>query len=151
MDKPAVTVKDGEGEVLRVLGADVRFLLEAAATGHRFSVMDVSLPKDQGPPPHEHPWDEAYFVISGRVRFVIGDAVRVFEAGDFVYAPGGVVHGFKGVEETPARVLVFDAPATAEGFFRDLDKETKAEPGIAPDIPAIAQRHGMRFLPPAAA
>ena len=46
MKKEAIHVKNGEGEAMAVLGTNVRFLLEAARTGHTFSLMEVELPKE---------------------------------------------------------------------------------------------------------
>jgi len=149
MSKEAVITKKGEGEVLSVLGAGVRFLCEAAKTDRSFSLMEVTLPKDQGPPRHDHPWDEAYYVVEGDVRFQLGDDERVFSTGDFIYAPGGMVHGFQGAGERPARVLVFDAPATAEGFFREASREVKNIPDDLVKIPEIGLRHNLRFQAPA--
>ncbi len=148
MAATALEVKRGEGETLAVLGCGVRFLCEAARTERRFSLMEVSLPKDQGPPPHDHPWDEAYYVLEGRVRFQVSGVEKVYEAGDFIYAPGGTLHGFQGAGEQPARVLVLDAPATAEGFFRDVDREVKNIPADYARIPEIGLRHQIRFLRP---
>jgi quercetin dioxygenase-like cupin family protein len=146
--KEPVAVKRGEGESMNVLGAGIRFLLPAAKTDHNFSLMEVELPKDQGPPPHEHPWDEAYYVIDGDVWFLVDGEETVYSAGDFIYAPGGVVHSFKGAGERPARVLVFDAPATAEGFFREASREIVNIPEDFVKVPEIGARHGLRFLPP---
>ena len=150
MNKEAIVVKKGEGEELSVLGAGVRFLLEAARTGHNFSIMEVELPRDQGPPPHEHPWDEAYYVLDGDVWFLVGEDEMVVKTGDFVYAPEGTIHSFRGAGDKPARVLVLDAPATAEGFFRDADREIKVFPDDLKKVPEIGARHGMRFIPPTA-
>jgi len=149
MNKQPVTVKNGEGETMSVLGANVRFLLQAAKTGHSFSLMEVELPRDQGPPPHDHPWDEAYYIIDGDVWFLIDGQEQVFSTGDFVYAPGGTAHSFRGAGDKPARVLVFDAPATAEGFFRDAAREVVSIPEDLAKIPEIGARHGMHFFPPA--
>ena len=121
MSKEAVILKNGEGESMSVLGAGVRFLLPAEKTDRNFSLMEVELPKDQGPPPHDHPWDEAYYVLDGDVWFLVDDIEQVFSTGDFIYAPGGTVHSFRGAGDRPARVLVMDAPATAEGFFREAN------------------------------
>lgn len=145
MSKQAVSVKRGEGETLSVLGAQVRFLCQAEWTNRTFSLMEVLLPKDQGPPPHDHPWDEAYYVIDGQVRFMLGDETQIVERGDFIYAPGGTLHSFKGVSDDPARVLVFDAPATAEQFFRDVDREVKSYPADLAKVPEIGLRHQLRF------
>lgn len=150
MTKEPITVRKGEGETMPVLGTNVRFLLEAARTGHAFSLMEVELPKDQGPPPHDHPWDEAYYIIDGSVWFLVDEAEMIVSTGDFVYAPGGTVHSFRGAGETPARVLVFDAPATAEGFFREAAEQVVSFPEDLVKVFEIGMRHGLRFLPPSA-
>jgi uncharacterized RmlC-like cupin family protein len=71
-------------------------------------------------------------------------------SGDFLYVPGGTVHGFRGASETPARMLIFDAPAHAEGFFRDVEREVTEMPRDLAKVPVIGQRHGIEFLPPPA-
>jgi len=148
MSKEAVILKNGEGESMSVLGAGVRFLLPAEKTDRNFSLMEVELPKDQGPPPHDHPWDEAYYVLDGDVWFLVDDIEQVFSAGDFIYAPGGTVHSFRGAGDRPARVLVMDAPATAEGFFREANREVVNIPEDLAKVPTIGLKHGMHFLPP---
>lgn len=148
--KPNVSiVRQGEGEELNVLGVGVRFVCRAEDTGHAWSLMETVIPRDSGPPPHDHPWDEAYFVTSGEVEFQIGERRERVRAGDFVYAPGGTVHAFHGVSEAPARMLIFDAPAHAEAFFKEVDREVKQVPGDLAKLPAIGQRHQLRFLAPA--
>ena len=149
MNKEATIVKSGEGTALPVLGCEVRFLLEAAKTGRAFSLMEVALPKDQGPPPHDHPWDEAYYILDGDVWFMVDGKEAVYTAGDFLYAPGGLVHSFRGAGETAARVLVLDAPATAEGFFKDAAREIVSYPEDLVKVPEIGARYEMRFMPPA--
>ncbi|MDZ5459840.1 cupin domain-containing protein [Azohydromonas lata] len=148
-DRQAVVVKAGEGERLPVLGTQVRFLCEGAHMGRRFSMMEVTLPLDMGPPPHDHDWDEAYYVLEGDVRFQLGDESRLFTQGDFIYAPGGTLHAFKGASSTPARVLVLDAPATMEGFFREAAREITVFPRDLAKVPALGQKHQLRFRPPA--
>jgi len=148
MSKEAVILKNGEGESMSVLGAGVRFLLPAEKTDRNFSLMEVELPKDQGPPPHDHPWDEAYYVLDGDVWFLVDDIEQVFSTGDFIYAPAGTVHSFRGAGDRPARVLVMDAPATAEGFFREANREVVNIPEDLAKVPTIGLKHGMHFLPP---
>ena len=148
MGKQAIALTRDEGTRLAVLGTEVRFLCQAAETDRTFSLMEVVLPENAGPPPHDHPWDEAYYVIEGDVRFLVGEETRVFSKGDFIYAPGGVLHSFIGASPDPARVLVFDTPATAEGFFRDVDREVRSEEDLG-RIPEIALRYDLRFQPPA--
>ena len=149
MDKHAIVVRSGQSQELRVMGAQVRFLCEAQDTGKAWSLMEVQLPKDSGPPPHMHDWDEAYYVSEGEVRFFLAGDTHTVRAGDFVYAPGGTLHGFSGVSESPARLLIFDAPAHAGAFFREVDREVKELPRDLAKVGAIGERHGIHFAPPA--
>jgi len=147
MAKAAVMLKQGEGEKLEVMGAQVRFLCQPDKTDRGWSLMETVLPFNAGPPLHEHPWDEAYYVVDGDVRFTLGDKTTVFGAGDFIYAPAGTLHAFQGASaQRPARVLVFDAPAAAEGFFRDAAREVKEMPRDLAKVPAIGERHRIRFV-----
>jgi len=149
MSKEIVVTKHGQAEELKCMGAGVRFLCGAEKTDRGWSLMEVDVPRRMGPPPHEHPWDEAYYVLEGEVRFTINGQEQPVRAGDFLYAPGGTVHGFQGASEKPARMLIFDAPAHTEGFFRDLDREVKELPRDLAKVPAIGERHQIRFRAPA--
>jgi quercetin dioxygenase-like cupin family protein len=147
MSKQVVTLARDQGEKLAVMGAEVRFLCPADKTEKSWSLMEVVLPENSGPPPHHHPWDEAYYVIEGEVCFTLEDRTLPARAGDFIYAPAGTLHAFQGASERPARVLVFDAPAAAEGFFRDVHREVKDLPRDLGKVPAIGARHRMHFVP----
>ena len=145
MSKQVVVVKKGEGEPINVMGARLNFLCGADRTERAWSLMEAVLPKDSGPPPHDHPWDEAYYVIEGEVRFEVNGRVELVKAGDFIYAPGGTVHAFQGTSEQPARMLIFDAPAHAESFFRELEREIQEMPRDLAKAPEIGARHQVRF------
>lgn len=150
MAKQMVVVKRGQAEALQVMGAGVRFLCAADKTDKTWSLMEVELPARAGPPPHDHPWDEAYYVVEGEVRFFLDGRDQLVKAGDFIYAPGGTLHGFQGASERPARMIIFDAPAHAESFFRDVDREVKEMPRDMAKVPAIGKRHQINFRPPGA-
>ena len=146
MSKEIVITRNGEGEALKATGGRVRFICPAEKTNKTWSLMEATLPRDAGPPPHDHPWDESYYIIEGDVNFTLGDKTMRVTTGDFIYAPAGVLHGFKGASDKPARILVFDAPAHAEDFFRDMDREVKEFPRDAAKIPEIGLRHQIRFV-----
>jgi quercetin dioxygenase-like cupin family protein len=146
----AILVKQGEGESLKVMGARLRFLCDSGQTGKAWSMMETILPKDSGPPLHEHPWDEAYYVLAGEVRFLLGSESTDVGAGDFIYAPAGTLHGFQGLSDQAARVLILDVPGHAEAFFRELEREVKEIPGDLPKVPAIGERHQIHFARPGA-
>ncbi|MBS1804032.1 MAG: cupin domain-containing protein [Acidobacteria bacterium] len=73
-----------------------------------------------GPPLHMHPHQEEYFyVISGEVRFALGDQRVVLRAGDSVLGPRGVPHTFSAVAEKPSHMLIaFTPPGKMEQFLR---------------------------------
>src|SRR5579872_3823249 len=119
--KLSLIVRKGQAQALRVLGTEVRFLCEAEATGNAWSLMELVVPRDAGPPPHCHDWDEAYFVTEGEIEFTIDAQSLIARAGDFLYAPAGTLHAFRGASATPARMLILDVPAHAGKFFKDVD------------------------------
>jgi quercetin dioxygenase-like cupin family protein len=149
MQTPSMIVTSRDVQPLHVLGTQVRFLCEGHSTGDAWSLMEVTLPQDAGPPPHTHAWDEAYFVTEGEVEFCLGERRLTASAGDFVYTPGGTAHGFRGMSQTPARVLIFDAPAHAGAFFRRVDREVKEMPRDLPKVLDIGTDTGIHFLQPA--
>jgi hypothetical protein len=67
MVKQPLVVRHGEGEVLRCLGADIKFLCGGESTGRTWSVSECVAPPEVGAPPHHQAWDEAYFVLDGEV------------------------------------------------------------------------------------
>jgi len=144
---PAITVKAGEREALTVLGMPLTMLCEARETGGAWSLFEEEVPFGMGPPAHRHDWDEAYYILDGEVDFDIdGRSVRSGR-GDFNYMPRNTVHGFKGASESPARVLIFAAPAHGSEFFHELNSEVRTLPEDGSKIPQIGARHGIQFMP----
>lgn len=144
-----MTVRRSDGETLTVLGMPLRFLCDAHDTAGAWSLMEEDIPEGHGPPPHRHDWDEAYYVISGALDFEVdGEPVRL-EAGEFAYFPRGTVHAFKGASASPARVLIFAAPAHSSAFFKDVDREVRTVPDDLAKVPEIGRQHGIEFMPAA--
>jgi quercetin dioxygenase-like cupin family protein len=133
---------------LQLVGEQIRVLASGEATGS-YEVFLQSGPEGAGPPPHTHPWDEAYFVMEGQVDVVTGDQTRTLAAGDFVHIPAGTVHSFRLKTKTVKFLSINSRPGAAR-FFAEADRET----GGAKDVPkliAVAARHEVQFaLPPAA-
>ena len=53
-----------------VLGETLRPLL-THAMGSVVEVFDTSGPAEAGPPPHRHPWEEIYVVLSGQLEVTV--------------------------------------------------------------------------------
>jgi len=53
-------------------------------------------------PRHEHPHEQTGYLVSGRLRFTIGDETREVEPGDSWCILGGVTHGAVVLEDSVA-------------------------------------------------
>jgi quercetin dioxygenase-like cupin family protein len=67
-------------------------------SGERTTVIEVTLAEGAVVPAHSHPHEQAGYVASGRVRFVIGDETRELAAGDGYLVPGGAAHEVTALE-----------------------------------------------------
>lgn len=143
---PATIVKAGQRSPLNVLGMPLRFLCDSRETGGTWALFEEEIPLGMGPPAHWHDWDEAYYILDGEIDFEIdGEPVRSSK-GDFNYLPRNTVHGFKGASPSPARVLIFSAPAHSSEFFENLNSEVRTIPDDLAKVPEIGKRYGIQFL-----
>src|SRR3954471_2648448 len=75
-----------------------------------------------GPPRHVHfEQDEWFYVLQGDYAFEIGEEKFRLKAGDTIFAPRGVSHGWANVGETPGTVLTMVSPV---GTFEKFILET---------------------------
>jgi len=79
----------------------------------RLMVSVVDLEPNSVVEEHAHPHDQVGMLLTGRVRFVIGDEEKLLGAGDVWCIPGGVRH----------KVLTLDEPARALDIFTPLREE----------------------------
>src|SRR5947207_10357676 len=95
-----------------------------------FAAMELAVPgRFAGPIPHAHDeFDEAIYVLSGRL-LVFGDGEpQEAAAGSMFAAPRGSRHGFRNPSAEPARVLGIWAPARPGiAFMRDIGAALAAE------------------------
>lgn len=108
-------------------------------------------PRTSGPGLHVHSReDEAAFVISGVMTFVVGD--RRFEAGpgELVWLPRTVPHTFANLGDEPVWAFGVTTPAGLEGMFEEQAAYFAGLNG-PPDperIREIGDRYGVRNLGP---
>src|SRR5258706_8009212 len=106
MSQDPLVVKQGQNEVLAVMGSQVTFLCRGDRTGNAWSLMECAAPREVGPPPHHHAWDEAYYVLAGEVRFSLPGREHILKAGDFIHIPAETLHGFTSASDAVSRVLI---------------------------------------------
>jgi quercetin dioxygenase-like cupin family protein len=98
-----------------------------------------------GPPVHIHPHqDEWFYVMEGEVLFQVNGKRVTLGAGESVLGPRGIPHGFVGVGEKPAHMIIAFTPAgKMEAFFR----ETAVPNGPAMDA-AMFAKYDMQYVGP---
>lgn len=93
----AYTTPD-EGKSLWVVGELITLKLVGEDTKGAFTLLEeITLPQG-GPPPHLHRReDETFYVIEGKLEFMVGDRTVPATAGSVLYGPRDILHGFKNV------------------------------------------------------
>ncbi len=137
-------VGPGEGETF-LLGPAVRMriLEDGSTTGHRLGIAEGTLaPHTPGPPQHRHAeHEEGFYVVSGIVRFTIGDQDRDAGPGTLVMVPTGAPHTFANPGDEPAVLLTTFTPDHYVQYFRELRDATAAGPPAAGAVEAIMARY----------
>ena len=121
----------------KVFGEEITILADHTQTGS-YEIYVHDAPEGVGPPPHSHPWDEAFYVIEGKVDFVCGDVAKTVQSGGFVHVPAGTVHTFR--YASPARVLGITSGNGAAAMFTAIDRECGEVPDLVKAL-AVAKRH----------
>ncbi|MFE2267789.1 cupin domain-containing protein [Streptomyces lavendulae] len=122
-DRPTVSVvRPGEGETILLGTTRMRVLEDGSTTGHRLGIAEsVIAPHTPGPPQHRHArHDEGFYVVSGTVRFTVGDEEHDATAGTLVMVPPGAPHTFANTTDRPAVMLSTFTPDLYVQYFRDL-------------------------------
>ena len=143
-----------EGGRLELPGWRMRVKLSASDTAGMLTLIEARMDGGHaGPSEHVHTGhDEAFFLISGTLRFRVGDGYRVAVAGETVFASRGLAHGFSNPAPGEARYLVALTPSGYERYFERLAaliREHGAMPG-KDELARLMEEHGTFAAPPLA-
>ena len=108
-------------------------------------------PHTSGPGLHVHSReDEAAYVVSGVLTFVVGEHRFEATAGELVWLPRLVPHTFANLGDEPVRALGVTTPAGLEGMFEEQAEyfSTLEGPPDPERIRAIGDRYGVTALGP---
>ncbi|MGW2255299.1 cupin domain-containing protein [Kitasatospora sp. NPDC001660] len=122
---PAVSVVGpGGGETIVLGTTHMRVLEDGSHTGHRLAIAEsVLAPHTQGPPQHRHAQhDEGFYILSGTVRFTVGNEEHDATTGTLVMVPPGTPHTFANLTDQPAVMLSTFTPDLYVQYFRDLQE-----------------------------
>jgi pimeloyl-ACP methyl ester carboxylesterase/mannose-6-phosphate isomerase-like protein (cupin superfamily) len=135
---PVRIVGPDDGEVPLSGPIRMRILEDGTATAHRLGIGEITIAAHtDGPPQHRHAQhDEGFYVVSGTVRFTVGDTSHDATAGSLVMVPPGAPHTFANPGDEPAVVLNTFTPDLYVGYFRDLHAMIEGGGSMTPDAVA---------------
>lgn len=148
--EPFVVRPQDRQRPLSVVGCGVTVLANNERTGS-YEITLQSGQEGMGPPPHSHPWDEAFFVVEGNVHFVLDGKTLLAEAGTLIHIPAGTIHGFQFHAGGGRMLEVTGNGGGATRMFTAMDAEVPPGP---PDIDFLVQllaRHRVSVHAPVAA
>ena len=139
MSKSIIRPAARDAQAFHVLGETINVLASAAETGS-YEFFLESVPLDGGPPPHSHPWDESFYLVSGELDYVVDGRPGIARAGAFVHLPAGTVHSY--TSRTDASVMIaVTSRAGASALFEDLDAASVEAPLTIDKVIEVAGAH----------
>jgi mannose-6-phosphate isomerase-like protein (cupin superfamily) len=141
----------GEGQAFPYAGQPMHILAGLDGRPLGFAAMEIAIPGHfAGPIPHVHDeFDEAIYVLRGRLLVTGDDEPDEAAPGSMFVAPRGHRHGFSNPYAEPARVLgLWAPPEPALAFMRDIGAALTPDTPPDPDrMREIYARHASRLLP----
>jgi mannose-6-phosphate isomerase-like protein (cupin superfamily) len=136
----------GGGERLEFGGIAIVVHAGGEATGGAFSVME-EVPPLADTPLHMHAAeDEFFYAVEGEHVITVGDTEHRLAPGQGVFAPRGVPHAQRRVEEGVGRMLLVVSPGGFEGFFRRLAAAHESGNLDAAAYAAASEEFGITWL-----
>jgi quercetin dioxygenase-like cupin family protein len=149
MSNPLVVSPDQAPAALKMVGEQITVLASAEQTGS-YEIFRQNGPEGSGPPPHSHPWDEAFYVTEGQVHFGVGDDQDLIaKTGTLVHLPGGTTHWFR-FGPGGGEMISITPRAGASAFFTQVDAEVSSTNPDLGTLIGVATAHGLDFPVPAA-
>lgn len=152
---PGKPARQGEGQVLMVLGMPhiVKITSDQNAAG--VSVVEVIVAPGQGVGPHTHAREDEFIcVLHGELTCQMDGLASplTLGPGDFLFLPRNQMHGFINASAKEARVMVTVSPgAGMDRMFVDIEKACRkfTDPRqLMAEVGRICEGYGVTFAPP---
>jgi quercetin dioxygenase-like cupin family protein len=127
--EPLIVRAEDRRDVLTVVGTSVTVLADSAETGGMGITVQQGA-EGTGPPPHCHPWDEAFYVLEGIVEFGVGETTVALRAGSMVHVPSGTTHAFQYGPGGGRMLEMTGEGSKAAAMFGAFDREMPGAPEL---------------------
>jgi mannose-6-phosphate isomerase-like protein (cupin superfamily) len=148
-------IKPSQGDSFSVVGDILTFKAVSEDTNGQYTLFELRVDPEIGPPPHiHHREDEAFYIQEGELEFQLGDQTVLATPGTFLYSPKGHLHSFKNITNQRAKMLVWCMPAGIEKYFAEVgvpvnDPEAPTRP-VTPEaidrVVSAGPKYGIEFI-----
>jgi quercetin dioxygenase-like cupin family protein len=128
---------------LNVVGEKVTVL----AGGDSSKPFEVHLQEGKagdGPPPHNHPWDEAFYVLEGQVELIIDGESTLLDQGSYVHIPANKSHAYRNVSPV-TKLLAIVSDCRGGQFFAAADENVKSMPDDIEKLLDVGRKYDLKF------
>jgi mannose-6-phosphate isomerase-like protein (cupin superfamily) len=136
-------------DTIRVGALNIRYVLDAEASGGRATAFECDVPANAAmPAPHSHDgFEETNYGLAGVTTFTVDGRQHELHPGEAVFIPRGAVHAFANHAAEDARFVAVVTPGVlGPDYFKEVGAVLGAAAGGPPDRAAIGevmQRHGL--------
>ena len=145
-------------ETIAIGASAYNILLNSKNSEGQLAVIEMLVPPNAGPIPHEHKgFQECFYVLEGEVEMITKESRIPAKQGDLVRIPlDGPVHCFKNNTAANARLLCIVAPAGLDQFFEEAGRKIPSGtlPEPVPPTPEqmalanqTAEKYGQKLYP----
>lgn len=151
----AHVVPAGEGASKWFIDSPAEIKATVEQTGGAYSLSEHTVAAGAGVPFHIHEnEDEAFYILEGYIAIQYANQHYVLGPGGYAFLPRGVAHRFANAGDSAVRMLVIASPGTFDQFISECDQAAREagtvgeiSPAVMAQVPYIAARNGIEFLP----
>jgi len=119
---PVAAGEDRFGKLHSLGFSELAFKVGTQETGGNLFVIEHRNLRPGGPPLHMHlNQEEWFYVVEGRVAFMVGEQKLTLNAGESILAPRRVPHAFSSVVPSSRMMIGFAPAGKMEQYFRDAN------------------------------
>ena len=145
----AAIVRLEQAQRVTPFGLDMKVLLTTEATGGAISVLVAWHKPGEGPPDHVHfNQEEIFFILEGTYELTIDGHTTTAGAGTIAFIPRNVVHRFRNVGDTTARMLDWSLPGGQDRYFKAMAELARGDSFAGEKMAEINRRFDTHFLAP---
>jgi quercetin dioxygenase-like cupin family protein len=122
-----------------LVGDTYTILVSGDDTAGKYTLIDMHVPPNGGPPPHRHDFEEMFSVLEGEVEVTFRGQRLTARAGETINVPANAPHAFRNVGAQPARLMCLCAPAGQDEFFTLVGQPVATRTTAPPPLDAAAQ------------